>query len=187
VTEPKYKTRRRHENPAHARLINFTCFHNRPFLKSERACTWVIDAIARAREIHDFRLWAYCIMPEHVHLLIWPRSELPPILASIKQSVANRAIVWVKVNAPTFLPALSVTRPDGCLSHRFWQRGGGYDRNLWSARHIWEAIDYIHMNPVEAGLCALPEQWAWSSARFFTRHRAGLLAIDLDTIPSRPA
>jgi hypothetical protein len=30
---------------------------------------------------------------------------------------------------------------------RFWQRGGGYARTLWSARAIWNMIEYIHMNP----------------------------------------
>ncbi len=126
-------------------------------------------------------------MPEHVHLLIWPRDTVPPILTSIKQSVANHAIAWVKSNAPDSLPAMSVQRPDGSVTHRFWQRGGGYDRNLWNDRHIWQAIEYIHMNPVEAGLCMRPEDWPWSSARYFTRERTGPIAIDLETIPSQPA
>jgi len=186
VHEIKYKTRRRHEGHAHARLINFTCFYNRPFLRSERTLTWLLNAIERAREIHHFRLWAYSVMPDHVHLFIWPRGAVPPILTSIKQSVANRAIAWVKCNAPAYLPSMSVRRPDGTVVYRFWQRGGGYDRNLFSPTHIWDAIDYIHMNPVKAGLCDQPEDWAWSSARFFTPERAGPLVVDLESIPTRP-
>lgn len=142
----------------------------------------VEESIERARRLHGFRLWAYCVMPSHAHLLIWPRETVAPILSSIKQSVANRAISWVKSNAP-----MSVTRPDGTVAYRFWQRGGGYDRNLWNPQHIWDAIDYIHMNPVEAGLCARPEDWAWSSAGFFTRERTGPIGIDLESIPSQPA
>lgn len=186
MPELKYKTRRRFEGRGHARLINFSCLDNRPLLRSERVCTWVIDAIERARRIHGLRLWAYCVMPNHVHLLLWPRQTVPPILTSIKPSVANRAIAWVKSNAPTYLPAMGVERRDGSVVYLFWQRGGGYDRNLWSAKHVWEAIDYIHMNPVQAGLCARPEDWTWSSARFFSRERAGPISIDLETIPSRP-
>ncbi len=181
-----YKTRRRFEHRQHARLINFTCYHNQDFLRSERTCTWLIQAIERARSIHGFGLLAYCIMPNHIHLLIFPRGTLPPILTSIKQPVANRAIHWVKTNAPTFLPAMSHKKPDGRIVHRFWQRGGGYDRNLWTPRHIWKAIDYIHMNPVEAGLCEKPEDWQWSSARYFTRQRTGPIRIDLDCLPSQP-
>ena len=54
-------------------------------------------------------------------------------------------------------------QPNGKRCIRFWQRGGGYDRNLWEPRYIWEMIDYIHANPVRRGLCAVPEQWPWSS------------------------
>lgn len=126
-------------------------------------------------------------MPNHVHLLLWPRATVPPILASIKQSVANRAIHWTKETAPAYLEKLRVTRRDGRDEFRFWQRGGGYDRNLWEPTHIWEAIDYIHLNPVEAGLCAKPEEWKWSSACWFTRERCGPLSVDVETIPSKPS
>jgi hypothetical protein len=46
-------------------------------------------------------------------------------------------------------------QPNGRQSHRFWQRGGGYDRDLHGAGAIHETIDYIHANPVRG----------WSSGR----------------------
>ncbi|MFT5424586.1 MAG: putative transposase [Phycisphaerales bacterium] len=125
-------------------------------------------------------------MPNHVHLLIWPREEVPPILKSIKLSVSKRAVTWTKANAPEFLPQMLDLQPNGKQSNRFWQRGGGYGRNLWEPEKIWKAIDYIHMNPVKAGLCDGPYDWAWSSAKFFTPERSGPLKIDLETIPGRP-
>src|SRR5690606_38659978 len=108
---------------------------------SARCCVWTLHAIDRARAHHGFRLWAYCLMPNHVHLLLRPAEGtlVNSILTSIKQSVANQAIAWTKKYAPHFLPCLTHTGSDGRKSLRFWQRGGGYDRNLWSPRHIWEA------------------------------------------------
>jgi putative transposase len=47
----------------------------------------------------------------------------------------------------------------------FWQRGGGYDRNLRSSSDIREKIEYIHQNPVRRGLVVNPSDWVWSSAR----------------------
>ncbi|USN98254.1 MAG: transposase [Phycisphaeraceae bacterium] len=182
----KYKTRKRHESPNHARMLNFACYRNRPFLRSDRACRWMIDAISRARQAHQFRLWAFVIMPDHVHLLIWPRGTVPPIMQAIKQSVSRRAVSWTRKHAPEYLNRLAVTGPNGKVSYRFWQRGGGYDRNLWESVHIWEAIDYIHMNPVKAGLCDGPWDWPWSSAVGFQERGAGPVDLDLETIPPRP-
>ena len=48
---------------------------------------------------------------------------------------------------------------------RIWQPGGGFDRNLWSAKAIHYSINYIEGNPVRAGLVETPEEWLWSSAR----------------------
>ena len=47
---------------------------------------------------------------------------------------------------------------------RFWQAGGGFDRNLWNPEAIHRAINYIERNPAPANLAAAPEAWTWSSA-----------------------
>jgi hypothetical protein len=39
-------------------------------------------------------------------------------------------------------------QPNGTVQYRFWQRGGGHDRNLMESTAIWAEIDYIHANPV---------------------------------------
>jgi len=144
------------------------------------------DAIERARTAHAFAWWAYVLMPNHVHLLIHPRSDVPPILKSIKQSVARRAVAWVKENDPDSLHTMADPRPNGRVVHRFWRRGGGYDRNLWEPVHIWEAIDDFHLNPVRAGLVEHPCEWAWSSFGCFQGGKAPPLATDQDGLPGRP-
>src|SRR5690606_28491220 len=115
-SEPqKFKTRKRREGGRTGRLINFTCYHNQPLLASARCCVWTLHAIDRARTLHGFRLWAYCLMPNHVHLLLRPAEGtlVSSILTSIKQSVANQAIAWTKKYAPHFLPSLTHTGSDG--------------------------------------------------------------------------
>lgn len=47
----------------------------------------------------------------------------------------------------------------------FWQRGGGYDRNVRGEDALREKIGYIHANPVRRGLVERAEDWVWSSAR----------------------
>lgn len=90
-------------------------------------------------------------MPDHVHLLNYPQGSdysISRILTSLKQPVSKRAILFVQREAPHFLPNMTDAQPNGKTTLRFRQRGGGYDRNLWSPKYVWETIDYIHANPV---------------------------------------
>jgi putative transposase len=48
--------------------------------------------------------------------------------------------------------------------HRFWQAGGGFDRNVVELHAVLAMIEYIHANPVRRGLVSRPEDWKWSSA-----------------------
>jgi putative transposase len=127
---PHRRRLRRFDGQGHARFLTFSCFHQQPFLRSARACQWLIDAIDRARQRHRFKLWAYVIMPEHAHILVWPDSacdQVSQLLYSIKQSVTQRAVRWARDHASDKLHQLADTAPNGKVIHRFWQRGGGHD------------------------------------------------------------
>lgn len=184
------KTCKRWNDAGHAHALTFSCFHGQPFLSKDRSRQWMIDGIQRAREQHDFHLWAYVIMPEHVHVLLWPMQydySISAILSTMKQSVSKRALIFVKRNAPEFLDRMADVQPNGRRSYRFWQRGGGYDRNLTEPKTIWATIDYIHANPVRRGLCRLPTDWLWSSALEWEHPGLGLLRIDRESVPQTEA
>ena len=59
-----------------------------------------------------------------------------------------------------------------------WQRGGGFDRNLFSHILIRQAIAYIEDNPVRKGLASDPSDWKWSSARARLRYDDVPLKVD---------
>lgn len=152
--------------PWDAHELTFSCYRRRSFLLSDRTRGYFAEAVAKAREKHAFDVWSYVIMPEHVHLLIWPRQEvysISAILKSIKQSVGRRAIRWLRQENPGGLAQLSTGQKDN--PYRFWQDGGGYDRNIRKAETLRTVMDYIHANPVSRGLAESPEGWAWSSCR----------------------
>ena len=124
-------------------------------------------------------------MPEHVHLLIWPHEgvKISPILKSLKLPVAQRAIRWLEKEAPQFLVHLLDVHPGGVRAHRFWQRGGGYDRNSRSVRDTHEKLNYIHDNPVRRKLVSRSEDWPWSSARAWATGVDEPLKIDRESFP----
>jgi putative transposase len=156
-----------------------------PLLSRDRSCRWFLDALQRGREREMYDLWAYVIMPEHVHLVLWPHPNVRvcDILKGIKQSVSIRALAWVKAHELRFLERLEHVRPDGKRLYRFWQRGGGYDCNLRSVADIHEKIHYVHDNPVRCGLVEKASLWPWSSCRAWETGEPEPMAIDRETVP----
>ena len=67
----------------------------------------------------------------------------------------------------------------GVRRFRFWQEGGGDDRNLPSVKAVEAAIAYIHENPVRRGLCDRPADWRWSSARHYQEDGQGAARIGI--------
>jgi len=61
--------------------------------------------------------------------------------------------------------------------HRFWQ-ARFYDFNVWTERKRIEKLRYIHRNPVTRGLVASPEQWPWSSFRWYWCGEKGPVKIN---------
>jgi hypothetical protein len=60
---------------------------------------------------------------------------------------------------------------------RFWQPRF-YDFNVWSSRKRIEKLRCIHRNPVTRGLVARPEQWRWSSFRYYAYGEPGIVAVN---------
>lgn len=151
-------------------MLTFSCYQQLPLLGSERTATLLVEALDEARNSQKFDIWAYVVMPEHVHLLICPQGEdysISKILFAIKRPVSYRA-----------------KREGLCGYPHFWMAGGGHDRNLWKLDVIYKELDYIHANPVRRGLCESPEQWRFSSAAFWDGRNDVPLKMD-NTIPPR--
>jgi putative transposase len=168
-----------------AHFLTFSCFKRQPFLAKDRPIGWFLDSIRRARHEHPFDLWGFVIMPEHAHLLIWPHEgvKISPLLKSLKQPVSQKAVHWVEQHTPHLLPKMLDLQPNGRQTHRFWQRGGGHDRNMRTTSEIHEKLHYIHNNPVKRELVKAPEDWPWSSARAWLTGEDEPLRIDRDSFP----
>lgn len=59
----------------------------------------------------------------------------------------------------------------------FWQ-ARFYDFNVWTIRKRVGKLRYIHRNPVKRGLVELPEQWRWSSYRFYLLGEIGPVRVN---------
>jgi putative transposase len=129
-----------------------------------------VTALTNARDKHRFKLVAWVVMPEHVHVILVPGGEidsrgssLPAILIGLKKPLSEtiiarwRALKWNKIAAVT----------DSRGRVHFWQPGGGFDRNVRDADELAREVRYIHQNPVTRGLVPHASDWPWSSARWY--------------------
>ena len=171
------KTLRRFERRSDARFLTFSCYRNLPLFRNPAICDAFTDRLTVARSGGPFELYAWVVMPNHVHLLLRP--DLPEVtvssvLRSVKRPFAEQVIRrWRQLEAP-ILERLRNSRG----GVHFWQPGGGYDRNITSDEELLEKVEYIHKNPVRAGLTKRAADYPYSSAAWYSDKRSGVLPID---------
>lgn len=169
-------------SPGHAHELTFSCFRRLPLLRHDPIRRILIDVLEETRKKFDLQVWAYVLMPEHVHLLICPNQreyKIQNARTYFRRTSAIRALAWLRKNSSADLEKLFFQT---CGKYRFWQAGGGYDRNLWSPPAVWSSIEYIHMNPVKRGLCESPCDWLWSLARCYAETVPVAFRVDRCTI-----
>lgn len=177
---PHRKTRKRFEIVQHARFLTFSCFHRLPLFTNDAIKDAFGESLNSSRARTQFKLVAWVVMPEHVHLLMVPSLPEFPIsvvLGDLKGRFANAVLRrWRELNAPILKRVI-----DASGKHRFWQVGGGYDRNIDSDEELIEKINYIHDNPGRRKLVTLATDWPWSSARWYAGdHERSMVSIDVN-------
>ena len=146
----------RYQQTGDLHAVNFSCYQRRQHLANAFARALFERSLETMRLRYDFRVTAYVAMPDHVHLLLSePRvAPLAIALQALKLSVARQ----------------SPAKP-------FWQKRY-FDLNLWSERKIAEKRDYMHWNPVAAGLVKKAEDWPWSSCRAWSLGEVGKVEVE---------
>ncbi len=129
----------------------------------------VIAELVRSTLLHfygdRYTLYAWCIMPNHVHVLFQPYAgwTMSKIVASWKSFTGRR----ISAHRKELLASRAGLEPGGsgfgAVGH-VWQRGY-FDRFMRDSGHFANTVNYIHMNPVNARLVQKPEDWPFSSAQ----------------------
>lgn len=150
-------------------FVTCSCRHRLPHLRSPAARDVFLTVLEEARISIGFRVLGYVVMPEHFHLLISePRSGNPgTILQIVKQRSARQ-----------------IRQLPGNNADRVWERRF-YDFNVWSDSKVQEKLHYMHQNPVRRGLVRRPEEWPWSSFRFYADREQGIVRIVRELLVSQ--
>ena len=186
---PHRKRVKHYHEPGDVHEFTFSCYRRMPLLTTDGRLRILSECIDYAIDPEKYRLIAFVLMPEHVHLLVYPlepKPELGRLLAAIKRPVSRRVKETLINGHSRLVEKLTVQERPGKTVFRFWQEGPGYDRNLQTEKAVMAAIDYIHRNPVRRRLCQQAREWKWSSVRFYESD-GQRQENDLPTIHGLPA
>jgi REP element-mobilizing transposase RayT len=135
---------------------------------SEKERDIVLDAVHELRDRGAFKLFGYAVMPDHAHILLVPDlSGLSTAIRDIKRISAYRII------------GRGIRNKSSLWQPRY------FDNIVRRLGSFWEKLEYIHNNPVEAGLVARPEDWKWSSyAAYAPKSKSAM--VGLPPVPVDP-
>src|SRR4051794_37727439 len=118
------------------------------------------DLLAEHCRAADVEVWAWCLMPNHVHLILTPSDSdgLRRALARVHRSYAG------------------IIQARRKRSGHFWQ--GRFGAVVMDEEHLAAALRYVSLNPVRARLVARAQDWRWASTRAHLRGKNdGLTAL----------
>ncbi len=132
----------------------------------------IIESLKFCQNNKGLLLYAYCIMSSHLHLIAGTsgKNKLNGIIRDIKKYTAVKIIKTIKNNPLESRQdwMIDIFEKAGLSNsnntkYQFWQQHN-HPVELSTNKMIEQRLDYIHNNPVEAGIVTLPENYLYSSA-----------------------
>ena len=149
---------KRYQGQGSDHFITFSCYQRLHYLDTDQAKAIFETELEKLRLRHQFKVFGYVLMTNHVHLL----------MSEPKQTTLAKTLNVLQVET---------SRQLNGDRKQFWQTRY-YDFNVLTHDKFDEKLNYIHQNPVTAGLVETPEAWPWSSARHYLTGEEGRIEIE---------
>ncbi|MBK7883284.1 MAG: transposase [Chitinophagaceae bacterium] len=126
----------------------------------------IIESLKFLVEDGRIRLFAFVIMDNHLHLIWQMQASIEPeaVQRDFLKYTAQQIKKDLLKNHPAVLAHFRVGAKDRI--YQFWERNA-LSVELHTAKVFQQKLDYIHYNPVRAGICSLPEEYKYSTAKFY--------------------
>jgi putative transposase len=150
----------------YADFITVTCLEWRPLLEEDRFKNIVIESLAFLSKANKVNVFAFVIMSNHFHL-IWQMlgdHRRGDVQRDFLKYTGQQILKLLRNEESIVLKDLHVQSKD--RKYQVWERNS-LSIPLWSGPVIDQKLEYIHYNPVKAGLCQYPWQYVYSSAGFY--------------------
>ncbi len=175
----------RHFEPGQLQFITTSTYRRSRLFTCQRFCWTFVETLRQLRQETKFLLIGWVLMPEHFHLLIKPQpaEQIVHFMQELKKRSAQQIIAALARNqhqltCRTTLARLQLPPTVHSDSHyRLWQRRY-VPFNVFTEKKRLEKLNYMHGNPVKRRLVSSPDQWPWSSFRFYYLNDSSVLSMD---------
>jgi REP element-mobilizing transposase RayT len=164
----KYKIR----NQDKLHFVTFTVIHWLDVFIRREYKDIFLDSLRYCQKNKGLEVCAYCIMSSHVHMIIGRNGEesLEGIIRDIKKFTSVKIIEAIKANPQdsrkewlVWLFERAGKNNSNNTRYQFWQQHN-HPIELSTNEITDQKLEYIHQNPVEAGIVLRPEDYLYSSA-----------------------
>ncbi len=165
-------TKYRFHKPEAAYFVSFATVNWVDIFTREIYFQILVDSIKYCRENKGMELFAYCIMPNHVHMIFRSSNDDPSgLIRDFKGFTSRKIIATIKENPRESRKEylLKMFEEAGAAKsnvekYQLWQHDN-MPIELYSNKVIKQKFDYVHQNPVKEGLVFNAIDWKYSSAR----------------------
>ena len=133
----------------------------------------VLDSLSYLRTDKQTQLNAFVVMSTHIHAVLWPDEgiNLSDVTRDFKRFTSRKISKEAERQGATelilsFKNARNENRAQDVSTYQVWQEGS-HPEAIFTEKFAKQKIDYIHLNPVRAGLVQLAHEWLFSSARAY--------------------
>jgi REP element-mobilizing transposase RayT len=159
--------------------------HDRlPVFRTDALKNLVCAALNEARHSGGFAIFAYVVMPDHLHFVTDGALKPSDTLRFLNGISSRRVIGYLKEH--DYTTSLAKLRDAGKARGHVYSLWDGHSNALplFSESFFLQRVNYLHQNPVRAGWVERAEDYRWSSARCWKRwpRQDEPLLPDLDRI-----
>ena len=162
--------------------VTLVTYNRVPVFQNDHACEIFVNTLREVRDRFPYKLIGYVIMPDHAHAIVNNASgTISDWLRRVRGNSARYILDWLREDRHLLsLKKLALNPPQKRQhTHAVWQKDPSVI-DLWSPKFVRQKLNYVHLNPVRAGLCQHPADWKWSSCRAYLSHKAGEVPIEID-------
>lgn len=170
-------------DPAHLYFITTTAVQHLHLFQRDITKRLLVDTLDCMRLRGRFKLYAFVIMPNHIHLLIQCRAADPfaNVMRDLKAHIAERLIRQLQVedNQPALSCLASLVARSERQRYVVWEEGY-LAKEVYTVEFLKQKMDYIHNNPCQPqwALVESADAYMWSSARFYLCGQRTIIPVD---------
>ncbi len=147
-------------------FVTVTCLNWIPVLKDDRFKDIIVESLIFLVNAQRIVVYGFVIMPNHFHL-IWQMlgdHQRDEVQRDFLRYTGQQILKHLRNDKSDLQKELLVDTSD--RKYQVWERNS-LGIALWSQEVFIQKLEYIHSNPVRAGLCDHAEDYSYSSARFY--------------------